>query len=806
MKSLTQSLHRFSWARATVCIAACFVSVSLAQGVETPTSPRQTINFDAGWHFSKGDSPGAEKPEFSDNAWATVDVPHDWSIEGPYDEKAPCGSGGGYLPTGVSWYRKSFSLPADKADRHVFIAFDGVMANAEVWINGNRLGRRPYGYIGFQYDLTPHLKLGGANLVVVRTDTTPQPDSRWYTGQGIYRHVRLIVTDPVHVAPSGVFVTTPKISNAQASVQVRTTVVNDSKMARVAAVQTILYGPDGKEVAKGSAAARKIEPGKCEEFTQDLDVANPALWDLEKPDLYRAKVSVIAENARTLDEIAQRFGIRSFEFKAETGFWLNGRNLKIQGVCLHHDGGAVGAAVPLRVWERRLETLRSLGVNAIRTSHNPPASEFLDLCDRMGVLVMLESFDTWTWGKSTAEKGYNLHFKQWWKTDWQDILLRDRNHPSIVIWSIGNEINGRFGIRNTNSTLDNLIAQLDLAHQLDPTRPVTQGLIAPRELGQIPSITDLFDVAGVNYRPLDLPLIAQDGKPVIGTEEGHDLNAWVAFRDHPALSGCFLWTGVDYIGDTAWPDVICRLGNSGFGLLEIGEAIRPRGYQRQSWWTRKPMVSMARYASRGSSDEGSGELLRNWTPRDSVKYDKAVVEVYSNTDVVELFLNGKSLGSQKVRPSGTPQTWLVAYSPGTLKAVGKKGGQVVAIDEWVTAGEPARIALSSDRPRLRNSFDDVAHVSASIVDSKGVVCPNADKVLKFEISGPGKVIGVASGDRASHQPFTMPERKAYHGSCVAIVRSTATAGDVTVTAAAQGISPASVKIAVSASSAAGEEP
>ena len=760
----------------------------------------------------KGDSPGAEKPDFSDKTWATVDVPHDWSIEGPYDEKAPSGSGGGYLPTGKSWYRKSFTLPSEAYEQRVFIDFDGVMANSEVWINGHRLGKRPYGYIGFRYDLTPYIERGKANLIAVKTDTSAQPDSRWYTGQGIYRHVRLIKASPLHVAHWGVCVTTPKVTSTGASIQVKTTVTNDSNAAQSVAVQTVLSGPDSKEVAKGNTAMQKIEPGKSAEFTQELAVANPALWNLEAPNLYRATAKVISEKGQPLDETTQPFGIRNFEFKANTGFWLNGKNIKIQGVCLHHDGGAVGAAVPLRIWERRLETLRALGVNAVRTSHNPPSPEFLDLCDRMGFLVMLESFDTWIYGKFTAEKGYNLYFKNWWKTDWADILQRDRNHPSIVIWSVGNEIDGWFGIRNTNSTLDYLVAQVDLAHQLDPTRPVTLGLIAPREKQQVPSVTDLFDVVGVNYRPLDLPLIAQDGKPVIATEETHEIYNWAPYRDNPALSGCFLWTGIDYIGETyhgvrGWPFVISSNDpNVGFGLLEIGETIRPRGYQRQSWWSKKPMVSMARFETRGSSDEGNGPLLRDWTPRNPGKYDKAVVQVYSNTDEVELFLNGKSLGSQKVRPSGTPQTWLVAYSPGTLKAVGKKGGQVVAIDEWVTAGEPARIALSSDRPRLRNSFDDVAHVSASIVDSKGVVCPNADKVLKFEISGPGKVIGVASGDRASHQPFTMPERKAFHGSCVAIVRSTATAGDVTVTAAAQGISPASVKIAVSASSAAGEEP
>ena len=776
-----------------LCASLALLALAVAGNAEPAASPRQTLSLDAGWRFLKKDAPGAEQRDFKDGDWNTVDVPHDWSIEGPYDPKAPSGSGGGYLPTGVSWYRKSFTLPAASGERRVFIDFDGVMANSEVWINGHRLGQRPNGYIGFRYDLTPFLEQSKANIVSVKTDTAAQPDSRWYTGQGIYRHVRLVATDPVHVAQWGVCVTTPKVSDAQASVQVKTTVFNDATAAREVALQTILYGPDGREITKGTAAVRKIEPGKSVEFTQELAVAHPALWNLETPSIYRVVAKVVVGN-QTMDETSQTFGIRRFEFKADTGFWLNGKNFKIQGVCLHHDGGAVGAAVPLRVWERRLEILRTLGVNAIRTSHNPPAPEFLDLCDRMGFLVMLESFDTWTVAKKYAEKGYNLHFKKWWKRDWQDTLLRDRNHPSIVLWSIGNEINGKFGVRNTDSPLDDLAGQLELAHQLDPTRPVTQALVNPRGRGQIPSITDLFDVAGANYRPLDLPLIAQDGKPVIGTEEAHDVNHWAAYRNHPSLSGCFLWTGVDYIGETQWPDVICKLGSSGFGLLEIGEAIRPRGYQRQSWWATKPMVSMARYASRDSSDDGSGELLRDWTPRNPEKYDKAVVEVYSNADEVELLLNGKSLGTEKVRPSGTPQRWLVPFVPGTLNAVAKKADKIVATDEWTTAGVPARISLSSDRPELRNVFDDVAHVTATIVDAKGVVCPNAEKLLKFEVTGPGKVIGVASGARESHQPFTATERQDYHGTCVGIVRSTAPSGEMTVTVSAPGLSAASVKI------------
>ena len=761
---------------------------------------RQILNFDTGWHFFKGDAPGAESPNFNDSGWSMVDVPHDWSIEGPYDEKAPSGSGGGYLPTGISWYRKTFTLPAASSDRKVSIEFDGVMANATVWINGHELGQRQNGYVAFSYDLTPYLEPGKENILAVKTDTTLQPASRWYTGQGIYRHVRLVTTDSVHVAKWGLYITTPKITDSEALIHVRTTIENNSKTAAEVSLQTVLTGPDGKEAARNDSTSQTIDPGKAMEFTQDLTVNHPALWGLQTPNIYRAVVRVTSNRDHVTDEITQPFGIRNIAFKADTGFWLNGQNIKIKGVCLHHEGGAVGSAVPLSIWERRLNILRSLGVNAIRTSHNPPAPEFLDLCDRMGFLVMLESFDTWSLGKAHAEKGYNLYFNDWWKTDWSDILRWERNHPSIVIWSIGNEIDGKFGVLHTNSLLDSLVDQIGLAHQLDPTRPVTLGLIAPRKKDQIPSVTDLFDVAGVNYQPWDLALIAMDGKPVIGTEEAHDLYRWALYRDNPALSGCFLWTGIDYIGETKWPNVICQLGGSGtgFGLLEIGETIRPRGYQRQSWWTQKPMVSMARYTSRGNSDDGTGPLLRDWTPPDPSKYDKAVVEVYSNTDEVELFLNGKSLGTKKVPPSGTPLTWLVPFAPGTLKAVAKKVGQIAATDELTTAGSPVRIVLASDRSQLKNTFDDVACITANIVDAKGVVCPNSSDLLKFDVMGPGKIVGVASGALADHRPFPQPQREAYHGTCVGIVRTTASSGEMTITVSASGLPSASTKIGATA--------
>jgi beta-galactosidase len=386
--------NRVNFKRHLFLVALMFCSlVPIAFG-------REINNFDTDWFFFKGDVAGAEKPEFADAGWRRLDVPHDWSIEGPFDKNNPTGPAGGFLPGGTGWYRKHFTARANQAGKKFFIEFDGVMANSDVWINGVHLGRRPYGYVGFGYELTPHLKFGGDDVIVVRADNSRQPASRWYTGAGIYRHVRLVTTDPVHIEKWGAFVSTPQIGKEGATVKIDAAVVNSSDKQVQIAIKIDLRDPRNKVVSSGYTSIQSIQPGKSYNFSKELVVKNPRLWNLEDPEMYRASVSVMKDGNKPVDDETVPFGIRDAHFDAGTGFWLNGKNFKIKGVCLHHDGSAFGAAVPLAVWEYRLNELRKLGVNAIRTAHNPPAPEFLELTDRMGFLVMDETFDQWTVAKN----------------------------------------------------------------------------------------------------------------------------------------------------------------------------------------------------------------------------------------------------------------------------------------------------------------------------------------------------------------------------------------------------------------------
>ena len=788
----------------TVVLLSAGVPAAPAAGAP-PSSPvmplRSTWYFDGDWRFLKGDAPGAEKPDFDDAAWRRLDVPHDWSIEGPFDEKNPTGRAGAFLPSGVGWYRKRFTLPAGPygfEGRRVFVEFDGVMANSDVWVNGFHLGRRPYGYVSFAYELTGHLNFGDdkPNVIAVRADTSAQPASRWYTGAGIYRHVRLVLTDPVHVEHWGTFVTTPQVSNARATVRVESAVVNQSESAREVSLEVALYAPGGRLVATAETEPQRIAPGRVVVFRREIAVRNPRRWDTGDPALYVAGVDVHV-GKRTVDSVAVRFGIREFHFDPDTGFWLNGRNFKIKGVCLHHDGGAFGAAVPLRVWERRLRILKGLGVNAVRTAHNPPAPEFLDLCDRLGLLVMDEMFDCWTVGKNPYD--YHLYFNDWSLIDTRDTVRRDRNHPSVILYSAGNEIHDTPKADLAKRILSSLVAAF---HEEDPTRPVTQALFRPNVSHDYDNgLADLLDVVGQNYRENEI-LAAHRQRPtrkILGTENTHAREAWLALRDNPPYAGQFLWAGIDYLGESpGWPVI-----GFNFGLLDRTGTPRPLAFQRQSWWGEKPMVYAARRVAptpRAPTDPGYGQdrrpqvLYSDWTPRSREPHEESV-EVYSNCERVELFLNGRSLGSQSRPADERPRNWKVTFEPGALKAVGTNKGKVAATYELRTAGKPARVLLTADLDRLSPAWDDVAYVAAAVVDASGVVIPDAADLITFKVSGPGRVVAVDSGDNSSHEPFQATERRAFQGRCFAVLRADAPTGRINVTASAEGLAPGSLSIA-----------
>lgn len=776
------------------CLALALIaapSLLLALAPKPAAPARLTLPFDARWHFLKGDAPGAEAPGFIDATWRQLDVPHDWSIEGPFDERNPAGGAGAFLPTGVAWYRKHFTLPSGQAGRRVFIQFDGVMQNSDVWINGRLLGHRPFGYASFRYELTDHLKFGEdrENVLAVRTDTSRQPASRWYAGAGIYRHVRLVVTDPVHFTYHSVFVTTPRITADAATVHVTGSVRNQAKSARPVSLQVTLLAPDGREVASVESPAQTIGPDQTNDFALDLSIAQPQLWQLESPALYQAVARVRAAGA-ALDEQPVTFGIREARFESATGFWLNGRNLKLYGACVHQDGGAFGAAVPIALWEQRLSALRELGVNALRTAHNPPDPGFLDLCDRLGFVVMDELFDCWTVAKPDLAgrplNDYHLYFDEWSKTDVRDTVRRDRNHPSVILWSAGNEIHDTPQEEKAKRILAGLV---QVFHENDPTRPVTQALFRPNVSHDYTNgLADLLDVIGTNYRDLELleAWRAKPGRKIIGTEQQHDRRTWLTLRDNAPHAGQFLWTGVDYLGESrGWPTV-----GAGAGLIDRTGAVKPIGRERQSWWSPRPMVAIARRiapTTAGPTDPGVVPLNRrpvtfaDWSPASREPHEESV-EVYSNCETVELFLNDQSLGRQPLNADASPRTWKVAFAPGVLRAVATNHGVAAATAELRTAGEPARIVLSANRSAVTASFDDVALVTATIVDANGVVVPGAADLVTFSADGPGAIVAVDSADNASHEPFQATSRRAFRGRCVAFVRATDGTGSITITA------------------------
>ncbi len=767
---------------------------AVAQAKSTPV--RVTQDFDAGWKYTWGPNLQAEQPDFDDSSWKAINLPHDASIAGPIDRANPSGPAGGFFPTGVVWYRKSFNLPQPMQHRRAYLVFEGVMANSEVWINGVKLGERPNGYVSFYYDLTDNLR-SGSNELAVRCDTSKQPASRWYEGLGIYRPVHLVVTDEVHIAPWSTFVTTPAVSADTATVQVQSEIQNDSAEDRKVALQVTLLGPDGKQVAQAQSAEITAKANASGAITVPLQVKSPQRWNLESPALYRAVVRVVA-GAKTLDDEVQPFGVREFHFDPATGFWLNGRNFKVYGAAVHIDGGGVGIAVPTAVWERRLTELRAMGVNAIRTAHNPPSPEFLDLCDRMGFLVMDEMFDCWEVGKNPYD--YHLDFDKWSLIDTQDSVRRDRNHPSIILWSAGNEIHDTPKADIAKKILAGLV---DTFHKNDPTRPVTQALFRPNASHDYDDgLADMLDVIGQNYREQEI-LAAHAAKPtrkIIGTENTHDRNQWVAMRDHPEYSGQFLWTGVDYLGEAGqWP-----LIDAPFGLIDRIGVPHARGFERESWWVKSPNVHIARRIAADDPmavDPGyepvplrfTQTLYLDWSPRNTSPHIESV-EVYSNCEETELFLNGTSLGRQKLHPDASALTWKVPFAAGSLKAVSYNGGKAVASDELRTAGKAQRVLLTTERATLADSAQDVVYITATVVDAAGTVVADAANLIQFHVEGPGEIVAVDNGSNVDHDSFAAQQRKAFEGHAVAIVRATAQSGSIRVTATADGLTGGSATL------------
>ncbi len=804
-------------------LAPVLAFAALALAAVPAAAQRQRLSMDPGWRFTLGDPAGAQRPAFDDHQWRRLDVPHDWSVEGPVSEAAPAGGRGGYFPTGIGWYRKAFRMPAGWQGHEAWLQFDGIYMNSDVWINGVHVGHRPYGYTSLSYDITKHL-VPGINVVAVRVDNSLQPNSRWYTGSGIYRHTWLTLVNPVHVAHWGVYVTTPFVDSARAMVLVRTRVDNDQGAPRHGVLHTVIVDAAGHEVAHADTAF-SLDGSENAAFVQRLIVTDPHRWSVDDPAMYSLR-STVLEGTQAVDTTETPFGIRTIAFDKDRGFLLNGQPVKLHGVNLHESGGAVGAAVPERIWQSELAKLKAMGVNAIRTSHNPPAPEFLDLCDRMGFLVMDEAFDEWTYGK--VPYGYHQYFATWADRDVTAYVHRDRNHPSVVLWSAGNEI----GEQTTPEGVTILRHLVGLFHAEDPTRPVTTGndQIAADGHPALTAFLNSEDVVGYNYvdrwherRELfaeedrhahpDWKMVGTESAPVenafgdryslgpdsskvepnytTGMIRGERLLAWITTHDY--FSGDFMWTGIDYLGEARWP-------SKGFpsGALDITGRPKDSYYFYQSWWTDAPVLHLFPHW--------------NWPGREG---QVIPVLAYTNCTSVELFLNGRSLGTKSLEfpaqgTSGgwnsyaTPKvnattndlhlSWDVPYEPGVLTAVGTRDGKVACHAEVRTAGPPVAIRLSADRDTIAADPRDVGLVTFAVVDSAGVVVPTAGNLVHVTVTG-GRLVALDNADLEDHTPYESDQRRAFNGRGMAIVRADET-GALRVTASADGLRPATLTLQV----------
>jgi beta-galactosidase len=763
---------------------------------------RATTPLADGWTFFQGDPEGAETAAFDDSAWAKVSVPHDWAISGPFDIKARAGGAGGFLPTGIGWYRKALDVKPPAPGRRIYVELDGVMERSGVWINGHHLGHRPSGYVALRYDITDFIKADGPNVLAVRADTEHAPSSRWYAGSGVYGKVRLIESAAQHVEQGGAFVSVTKIAEGKATADIAVDIVNDANAAAKAGLEVVLRDPAGKEVARGAVPAVAIDPARTQTLKLSLDIASPRRWDLETPNLYRAEIRVVGEGGQGLDAETVPFGVREAAFRADSGFWLNGRNIKLKGVALHMDGGAVGAAVPMDVWRQRLAVLKAQGVNAIRTAHNPPSPGFLDLCDQMGFVVMDELFDQWNVSKTPGD--YHLFFSDWHKRDARDMVRRDRNHPSIVLWSAGNEIHDTAYPVQAKAALTSL---LNVMHATDPTRPVTMGLFRPNVTGDYQNgFADMLDVVGQNYRENEL-IAAHKQNPsriIVGTENSKTRTSWVAVRDYPAYAGMFLWTGIDYLGEadrSGWPNI-----DNPAGIVDRTGALKIVGMQRASWWAEKPVLHVVRNAMPAApppSSDGAGPapalptmvavatpppkvaVFDDWTPQDPTPHEETI-EVYSNCASVDVALNGRWLGAKALPADASPRQWTVTFAPGEVKAACRDPG-VKLEDVLRTAGKPARIELTAEGDKVGKGFDDLAFVRARVVDAKGVVVPSASDAITFQVSGAGALVAADNAAPTDHTAFASPTRKAWQGKAVALVRGTGEGSSLTITATAPGL-------------------
>ncbi|MBT9188883.1 beta-galactosidase GalB [Zobellia russellii] len=806
----------------TLLLQFCF-----SFGQLNPNATNGDVSFNSNWLFQKGDPSGAEKSTFKDAQWRKLNLPHDWAIESPFDKKYNARTGG--LPVhGTAWYRKHFTIDKKYAAQQIAVLFDGVMNNSKVYINGTYIGERPFGYMGFELDLTPYIKFGEDNVIAVRV--APEDlASRWYSGAGIYRNTYLKINNPVHIPLWGTYITTPEVSNEKATVKIETTVKNaNGKKASVTLETKIIDGLNN--VVASSSQKIKLEKSSTKVVIDEIVVNNPNRWGIENPFLYDVVTQVKKANT-VIDEYHSTLGIRSISFDAKKGFLLNEKPVEFNGVCMHHDLGPLGAAVNYRATERQMQIMQSMGVNALRTSHNPPSPEMLQICDKLGIVVLDEAFDEWKIPK--VINGYNKFFDEWHERDLRDMIKRDRNHPSVVMWSIGNEI-----IEQREKDGWKVAKMLsDICHDEDHTRPTTAGF--NNYPGAFKNkLAYQIDIVGLNYKPFDYGEVIRENPDMIvyGSEtssqtssrgsyhlpityehqkETHQVSSYdvtvgppwayppdVEFdvqAENPTFLGEFMWTGFDYLGEPTpyggrdnstngywnadWP-----VHASYFAPVDLCGFPKDRYYLYQSQWTTEPMVHVLPHW--------------NWEGKEG---EEIPVFAYTNCDEVELIVNGKSLG-RKVKGVDTTDipaefrgfekgmytskyrlSWKVPFQPGSLRVIGYKDGKAVAEKIINTAKKASKIRLTADRSQISADGKDLSFIKVDITDADGNLVPLADNQVQFTVEGPGILAAVGNGNSASLESFQDTKIKAFNGKCLLVIKSTEAAGNITVSATSNGL-------------------
>ncbi len=831
----------------------CFLTVLFflfvaTSGCTQKQSARETIKFTKDWKFILADNEAFKNAEFDDSGWRLLNVPHDWSIEGEFSADNPASPGGGALPGGIGWYRKKFQVPETDKDKLIFIDFDGVYQKSEVWINGHFLGMRPYGYISFRYDLTPHLNFGGENVLAVKVDNSVQPNSRWYSGSGIFRNVWLVKTGKVHVGQWGTFITTPEVTEENAQVVIKTRIENQSGKENNLSLRTVIFNPSGKKLTK---AEINVNPWKnsSEEFTNDIRIENPVLWSVENPQLYKAVTEVYFDGKLT-DSYETLFGVRYFNFDEKEGFSLNGKRMKILGVCQHHDLGCLGSAVNTRALERQLEILKEMGVNSIRTSHNPPAPELLDLCDKMGFIVQDETFDMWR--KKKTPYDYSHSFPEWHERDLTDHILRDRNHPSVMMWSIGNEVLEQWQqvdadtisieqanlilnfeknidtslIHTSEMSVNSLITTklANIVKSLDTTRPITAACndVSPRNNLFKSGSLDLY---GFNYHHQSFEKFPENypGKKLIISESTSGLMTR-GFYQMPSDS-IFIWPtwGRNRRQSFGNPEQQCSAYDNchvpwgstheeSWKLVKKYDHIAGTyiwtgfdylGEPTPYWWPSRSsyfgIIDLAGFPKdvyyMYQSEWTNKDVLHvfphwNWQPGQVVD----LWVYYSNADEVELFLNGKSLGIKSKQEEELHLVWKVPFEAGTVKAVSRKAGKVVLEKEIKTAGTATQLVAKADRSSITADGEDLSFITVDVTDENGILVPDAMNQIQFEISGNARIVGVDNGNPVSHESMKGSTIKAFYGKCLVVVQAGEKNGEVVLTANADGLKESKVKI------------